>query len=134
MNYYLRGQVAKIANIHPETLRYYETSGLIKNIVRSDNGYRLYPETVLTQLAFIGNAKETGFTLKEIKEMFDIAETKAVGFSDFSDLIDEKIKEIDKKMGSLDEMKNALVSFKNNEKQAINCPHIRAFMNNFKNE
>ncbi|WP_051624087.1 MerR family transcriptional regulator [Clostridium akagii] len=127
MNYYLRRQVAKIANIHPETIRYYETSGLIKNIVRSDNGYRLYPETVLSQLEFIRNAKESGFTLKEIKEMFDIAETKATGFSYFSDLID-------KKMGSLDEMKKALVSLKNDEKRAINCPHIRAFMNNFKSE
>ena len=47
MNYYLRGKVSKIANIHPETLRYYETSGLIKNVVRSDNRYRLYPETYL---------------------------------------------------------------------------------------
>jgi len=102
--------------------------------VRSDNRYRLYPETVLSQLVFIRNAKETGFTLKEIKEMFDIAETKTVGFSDFSDLIDEKIKEIDKKMASINEMKNALVSFKNNEKQAIKCPHILAFMNNFKSE
>ena len=134
MSYYLRGQVAKMANIHPETLRYYETGGLIQVLERSDNGYRLYPETVLYQLEFIKNAKKSGFTLKEIKEMFDIVESKAVGFSDMSAVIDEKIKEIDKKIESLNEMRASLIGFKNNEKEAIMCPHVSAFMNNFKSE
>jgi len=78
MDYYLRGQVAKMANIHPETLRYYEANGLIQSVIRSNNRYRLYPDTVLYQLEFIKNAKKSGFTLKEIKEMFDITRTEEV--------------------------------------------------------
>lgn len=36
---FLRNQVAKIANIHVETLRYYERNGLISPPVRGENGY-----------------------------------------------------------------------------------------------
>lgn len=43
MSNYLRGQVAKMSHTNPETLRYYETNGLLQVPERSDNGYRLYP-------------------------------------------------------------------------------------------
>ena len=132
MSHYLRGQIAKMAHINPETLRYYETNGLIQVPERSDNGYRLYPETVLYQLEFIRNTKDLGFTLKEIKEMFAIIKAKQVGFSDVADTIDQKIKEIDKKVDSLNETRAILISFKSNEKEVITCPHIRAFIDNFK--
>ena len=134
MNYYLRGQVSKMANVHLETLRYYEAFGLINVIPRSDNGYRLYPEIVLSQLEFIRNAKSSGFKLKEIKEIFDIAHTKTIDFSDMSAVIDEKIKEIDEKVENLKTMRASLLNFKSNEEDAVTCPHIREIMNNFKSE
>lgn len=134
MDYYLRGQIAKMADIHPETLRYYEQNGLIQFIQRSDTGYRLYPETVLGQLAFIKNAKESGFTLKEIKEMLALTNGRDISFSDMCSAVDEKIQEIDNRISNLNEMRAALVSFKNNEQESISCPHIRAFLNNFNEE
>lgn len=66
--------------------------------------------------------------------MFAIVETKEVNFSDMSASIDEKIKEVDKKIENLKEIKVSLQNFKNNEQQSITCPHIRAFLNNFKEE
>ncbi|MEK4473770.1 MerR family DNA-binding transcriptional regulator [Paenibacillus sp. FSL R7-0048] len=41
MTEYLRGQIAKMANVNMETLRYYEELGLISTPLRSEAGYRL---------------------------------------------------------------------------------------------
>ncbi|MNP69525.1 Mercuric resistance operon regulatory protein [compost metagenome] len=68
MTEYLRGQMAKMANVNMETLRYYEELGLISTPLRSEAGYRLYSEEALSRLTFIHNAKRCGFTLKEIKK------------------------------------------------------------------
>jgi DNA-binding transcriptional MerR regulator len=68
MTGYLRGQIAKLANINIETLRYYEELGLLSLPQRSESGYRLYSEEVLDRLVFIQNAKSYGFTLKEIQK------------------------------------------------------------------
>lgn len=42
MTGYLRGQIAKMANVNIETLRYYENHGLIPAPMRSESGYRMY--------------------------------------------------------------------------------------------
>jgi hypothetical protein len=65
---YLRGEIAKMANVNIETLRYYENYSLIPSPIRSDSGYRLYSEEILSRLTFIKNAKFCGFSLKEIKK------------------------------------------------------------------
>ncbi len=59
--------VAKQAGIAKETLRYYESIGLITAAQRQANGYRHYPPTVLEELRFIKLAQTAGFTLNEIK-------------------------------------------------------------------
>lgn len=59
--------VAKLAEISKETLRYYETIGVITPAQRKANGYRHYQATVLDELRFIKLAQTAGFTLNEIK-------------------------------------------------------------------
>ena len=129
---FFKGQIAKIAQINPETLRFYEKSKLIPAPDRSESGYRLYSEAVLHRLEFIKNAKASGFTLKQIKEMFSIVENQDVDMEDIKHTVDEKIREIDLKISSLEEMRASLINFNNNGQQSIQCPHIQAYLNNFK--
>lgn len=68
-----RGQVARELNINPETLRYYEVQKLIKKPVRLINNYRVYDENDIERLKFIVMAKKLGFSLKEIKELLNLA-------------------------------------------------------------
>lgn len=60
MEYYLRGEIAKMADINVETLRYYEKNKLIPIPRRTENGYRLYSKDILIILAFIKSAKSAG--------------------------------------------------------------------------
>ncbi len=64
------GALAKASALPPSTLRYYEQQGLIESVAR--NGLRRqYREDTLLQLALIALGKAAGFSLAEIKRMFD---------------------------------------------------------------
>jgi MerR family Zn(II)-responsive transcriptional regulator of zntA len=70
------GQLAKVVGIEIQTLRYYESQGLLSKPVRLENGYRDYPASTVSSLNFIKKAKLVGFTLKEIKDLLAIQVTK----------------------------------------------------------
>ena len=61
------GEVAEIAEVATSTLRYYEDIGLI-SATRRVNGRRRYAPEILPVLALIQLAKDSNFTLDEIKE------------------------------------------------------------------
>jgi MerR family transcriptional regulator, copper efflux regulator len=66
------GKVASAACVSIDTLRFYERQGLLGRPRRNFSGYREYPEAVLEQLRFIRDAKELGFTLREIRELLSM--------------------------------------------------------------
>jgi DNA-binding transcriptional MerR regulator len=60
------GQVAKKAGVNIQTIRYYERRNLLPEPSRGESGYRHYEEETVRHIRFIRNAKELGFSLKEI--------------------------------------------------------------------
>lgn len=128
MSGFLRGQLAKMANVNIETLRYYEKNGLIPPPARSDSGYRLYPEEVLGRLVFIKNAKACGFTIKEIRKALDKSGQGGAGairMEDFIAIIDRKTEDLDRELAALQETKAALVSLKANLLAAERHPGVQ---------
>lgn len=63
-------RLAKQARVNIETIRYYERRGLLEEPPRSGAGYRQYSESDVWRLEFIQRAKQLGFTLAEISELF----------------------------------------------------------------
>jgi MerR family transcriptional regulator, copper efflux regulator len=61
--------VAERTGFSPATLRYYEDLGLLPRSTRTRSGYRLYDESTLDRLAFIGRAKQLGRSLDEIAQL-----------------------------------------------------------------
>ena len=47
------GEVAKLSDVAVETLRFYESRGLIQPAGRTASGYRLYYDSVFERLAFV---------------------------------------------------------------------------------
>ena len=68
------GEVAKQSDVAVETLRFYESRGLIEPAGRTASGYRLYDDSVLERLAVIKKSQAVGFTLDQIAWI--IAEAK----------------------------------------------------------
>ena len=60
------GRLAKASGIGVETIRYYQSRGLLRIPEKPARGYRRYNENDLHQLAFIRRAKAFGFSLAEI--------------------------------------------------------------------
>lgn len=112
MTPYLRGELAKEAQINIETLRFYEKNGLIPLPQRSAGGYRLYPEATLLRIAFIRNAKSCGFTLQEIKKSLVKSADRSIGISDFIEVIERKIAAVDLEIARRNETRRRLEALK----------------------
>jgi MerR family transcriptional regulator, redox-sensitive transcriptional activator SoxR len=62
-------QVARQIGLQPSAIRYYERIGLLPPAQRL-SGQRRYDPTVLYRLAIIQRARQLGFTLTEIRQLF----------------------------------------------------------------
>jgi|SRR5215468_2369941 len=62
-------EVARQVGLRPSAIRYYERLGLLFPAERK-GGQRRYDNTTVYRLAVIQRARQTGFTLDEIKELF----------------------------------------------------------------
>ncbi len=69
---YFIGQLAGLAGVRTDTIRFYEKKGLLPEPTRSASGYRVYNEAGLKQLRFIKKAQSLGFTLDEIKRVLGL--------------------------------------------------------------
>jgi len=65
----LIGQLATLAGVKPDTVRFYERRGLLPKPARTASEYRLYDEAALNQLRFIKKAQSLGFSLDEVRQI-----------------------------------------------------------------
>ena len=68
---YTVGEMAKILNIAPSTLRYYDKEGLLPFVERSGGGIRMFKDEDFGWLHIIECLKQTGMPIKEIKKFVD---------------------------------------------------------------
>lgn len=69
--YYSIGQVAAKTGLTVHTLRYYEKEGLLPFVRKSSSGLRMFSDNDLSWLSLIECLKETGMSLKGIKQYID---------------------------------------------------------------
>ncbi len=103
------GKLAKKAGVNIETIRYYERRGLIPKPRRRESGYREYSDDMVTRIQFIKHAQDLGFSLKEIQELLSLRLDPGTPCAKVKNRTEMKIKDIDNKIKSLQEMKKALV-------------------------
>jgi len=115
-NYYKIGEVVKKLNINRETIRYYENIGLLTENKRDKNGYRLYSEDEVEKIEFILMVKSYGFSLKEIKVIFDEVYEDILGghVEGIKIIVEEKIRELQVKIDALSETKKLLEKVNDN--------------------
>src|SRR6202034_918018 len=62
-------ELAESAGVAPSTVRFYERVGLLSPARRATNGYRLFDEAALEELAFVSRAKGIGMSLEDIADL-----------------------------------------------------------------
>ena len=103
------GQLAKLAEVTPDTVRYYEKQGMMDHNVRTEGGYRLYTEQDLQRLRFIRYAKQLGFTLETIAELLSIrVDPEHHTCQESKSIVDARLSEVESKLAELTRMRESL--------------------------
>jgi MerR family copper efflux transcriptional regulator len=68
----LIGPLARLAGVKPDTIRFYERSGLLPKPQRLASGYRAYDDATLKQVRFIRKAQSLSFSLDEIRRIMSL--------------------------------------------------------------
>lgn len=95
------GQLASLADISVEAIRFYEREGLLIEAERGPSGYRKFPDSAAKRLRFIHHAKLLGFTLKEIKNLLAVWSDQTATHEEMCQAIDKKVIELDAKAQEL---------------------------------
>jgi DNA-binding transcriptional MerR regulator len=65
-------ELARLAGVSTDTLRYYERNKLLTPAQRSSSGYRLFPPEALVRVQMIRGALSVGFSIKELGQIFSV--------------------------------------------------------------
>jgi len=102
-------EVARVADVGVETVRFYERRGLIRQPIKPANGgYRSYPESVMMQIRFIRQAQELGFSLGEIEDLLSLKSEPDTDCSDIRQRALSKREDVDLKIKRLRQIRNTL--------------------------
>jgi MerR family copper efflux transcriptional regulator len=75
------GEVAEAIGLSLRSIRYYEETGLAPPSGRTAGGFRLYTEADIDRLRLIMVMKPLGFSLEEMRLVFEATDTLAAGGS-----------------------------------------------------
>ena len=64
------GELAAMTELTPDTLRYYERTGLLTSPRRSPGGFRLFGHEAVERVRFVKQAQALGLELDEIRQLF----------------------------------------------------------------
>jgi DNA-binding transcriptional MerR regulator len=100
-------------DVTTRTLRYYEKMGLLKSSRCESSGYRLYDETALVRLKQILILRKMNISIADIREIFDANNSGAV-----LSVLDRKVDDIDSEVALLHELKEIVLEFIRQIRQA----------------
>jgi MerR family redox-sensitive transcriptional activator SoxR len=100
-------EVARQVGLQASAIRYYERIGILLPAVRM-SGQRRYDTAVLHRLAVIQRARQTGFTLDEIRELFFGFRDAAPASQRWQKLSRRKLAELEELTGQIKAMRQLL--------------------------
>lgn len=104
--------LAEKADVPVFTVRHYTRIGLLNPERQKTNGYKVYRQSDITLLRFITNAKELGFSLKEIAGILKKADHGESPCPDVREVIVERIRETRQKIKHLQLLERKMIKAK----------------------
>lgn len=99
------GRLAKAAGVGVETVRYYQSRGLLRVPV-AHGGFRVYPVAVIDRIAFIKRAQALGFSLDEVRSLLDLEDGR--NRRAIQSVTQARLGQIEDKLADLHRMRGAL--------------------------
>ncbi|WP_417728853.1 Cu(I)-responsive transcriptional regulator [Roseovarius sp.] len=100
-------EVSQQTSLPAKTIRYYEDIGLIHPL-RETNGYRVFRESDIHKLAFLGRARALGFSIEDCRKLMALYEDQDRASGDVKKLAEEHLAQIEDKIAQLQSMQATL--------------------------
>jgi Cu(I)-responsive transcriptional regulator len=102
------GQAAEASGVSAKMIRHYEEIGLIPKARRTYSGYRMYTENEIHVLRFIRQARNLGFSMKQIEALLGLWRDTRRPSSKVKTLAQDHIAELEQKIAEMQVMKATL--------------------------
>jgi len=102
------GDAARHSGVSAKMIRHYEGIGLIAKAARTYSGYRTYTANDVHALRFVRQARNLGFSIKQIEQLLGLWRNQRRPSSKVKALAQEHIAELDARVAELQAMKRTL--------------------------
>ncbi len=106
------GELAKRADCLVQTIRFYETKGLLSGPARSAGNFRLYDESHLERLLFIRRCRARDMTLEEIRNLMTFRDRPELDCGEVNELVDAHIVQVRSKIRELKALEQQLIELR----------------------
>lgn len=100
-------EVGVATGLPAKTIRYYEDIGLITP-QRSANGYRVFSDTDMHNLAFLARARSLGFPVESCRSLLALYDDQGRASADVKAIAQQHLTEIEQKLSELSMMRDTL--------------------------
>ena len=100
--------VSTQSGVSAQTIRYYESVGLLPEPQRQPNGYRIYAPEDVERVRFVAGARRLGLSIDDIREIVALRDTGEAPCSTVLALLQQKADEIQQRIAELQRMETEL--------------------------
>ncbi len=100
------GEVAHLAGVSADTIRYYERLGILPKAQRTLSGYRLYASDAAERVRLVRRAIQLGFSLSELAEILQTRDNGGVPCHRVLSLTEEKLHSLGQQIEELQQTQN----------------------------
>ena len=105
---YSIGEISKMMNVAPSTLRYYEKEGLLPFITRSESGIRVFGESDFGWFSIIHCLKQAGMSIKDIKKYMDMITEGDSSIGERLDIFEKQRAKVERQIKELNQIREVL--------------------------
>lgn len=101
-------EVAAQAGVRPDTIRYYERSGLLPPPPRTSGDHRRYGAEVIDRLRFIRGVQRLGLRLRDIRDLLEVRDTGQCSCEPAGPMLRRRLGEVDAEIAQLSMLRGEL--------------------------
>ncbi len=104
------GALARMTGHTVDTIRYYESRGLLEADARTASGYRVFSPEAVHRLEFIKQARHLGLSLDQAREILLTTSQERPVCEQVRSLLQARLTEVDTRLRELEEFRGLLVA------------------------
>lgn len=124
------GELARACDCSVETIRYYESVGLLSAPRRAANGYRIYSDEHRKWLQFVRRSRDLGLPQDEVRLLIEIACDESAACEDVYALLSSHVQQISTRIRELKQLEKSLTRLRARcaDGKSKKCPAIDELM------